>query len=351
MSRETSQWLNTMTLIGMTEQRGNAWHYRADDQGGEPNHYFGPIPVGDVERRLFNWEAVKVPVFVGLPASIETATTIDAAGNPVAVQQDETKMAIVNAATGKVFKYAGEGYAIHQYREWLLGTVSNLLGDTLVITSAGLLKDGAQAWVEVSVPETLHDSVTGVDYRTNLLAFTSHDSSLATTYGRTITMTVCDNTREAAAGEMGDQKAKVKHSKRSTLKLDETRNRLAILEQQSDDFLTEIHELAAWEVTDKQWFAFLDEFRPIPEADGRSKSIILRERDELVDMYRRDERAAQWRGTAFGVVQAVNTWAHHVATVKNVSRADRNAEGAITGRFAKLDTEVLNTLGKVLANN
>lgn len=350
MSRETSKWLNTNTLIGMTEQRGNAWHYRAADQGDEPNHYFGPIPVADVERRLFSWDAVKAPVFVGLPATIDTATTMDDNGNPIAMQQDPARTAIVNGSTGHVFKYAGEGYEIHQYREWLLGTVSNLLGDTLVITSAGLLRDGGQAWVEVSVPETLHDSVTGFDYRTNLLAFTSHDSSLATTYGRTITATVCDNTMSIAAGEMGSQKAKVKHSKRSALKLDDARNRLAILEQTSDEFLTELHELASWKVTDKQWFAFLDEFKPVPEADGRSKSIILRERDELVDMYRRDERASQWRGTAFGVMQAVNTWAHHVATVKNVSRADRNAEGAITGRFAKLDTEVLNTLTTVLAN-
>lgn len=33
MSSETSTWLNTSTLIGFTDQRGHAWHYRADDQG------------------------------------------------------------------------------------------------------------------------------------------------------------------------------------------------------------------------------------------------------------------------------------------------------------------------------
>ena len=27
MSQETSQWLNTRTLIGFTDKRGNAWHY------------------------------------------------------------------------------------------------------------------------------------------------------------------------------------------------------------------------------------------------------------------------------------------------------------------------------------
>ena len=63
MSQETSTWLNTRTLIGFTDQRGHAWHYRADDQGDEPNHYPGAVPVDDVHRRLFGWDAVTASVF------------------------------------------------------------------------------------------------------------------------------------------------------------------------------------------------------------------------------------------------------------------------------------------------
>lgn len=44
MSKETSTWLNTNVLIGFTDKRGHAWHYRAEDQTPEPNHYPGPIP-------------------------------------------------------------------------------------------------------------------------------------------------------------------------------------------------------------------------------------------------------------------------------------------------------------------
>ena len=39
MSRETLQHLNTNTLIGNTAHRGTAWHYRAEEQGEESNHY------------------------------------------------------------------------------------------------------------------------------------------------------------------------------------------------------------------------------------------------------------------------------------------------------------------------
>ncbi|WP_179220189.1 DUF932 domain-containing protein [Rhodococcus sp. NCIMB 12038] len=107
-----------------------------------------------------------------------------------------------------MFKVFSEGYEPHQYREWLLGAVSNLLGDTLVIASAGLLRQGGQAWVEVSVPETLHDGRTGFCYRPNLLAATSLDGSLATTYGRTVTATVCDNTMAIALGQARGQQVK-----------------------------------------------------------------------------------------------------------------------------------------------
>ena len=66
MSRETLHSLNTNTLIGNTNARGTAWHYRAEDQGEESNHYPGSIPVRDVERRLFDWEAVSRRVAVEL---------------------------------------------------------------------------------------------------------------------------------------------------------------------------------------------------------------------------------------------------------------------------------------------
>jgi hypothetical protein len=48
MSKETLQHLNANTLIGFTDKRGHAWHYRAEEQGDEPNHYLGAIPLGDV---------------------------------------------------------------------------------------------------------------------------------------------------------------------------------------------------------------------------------------------------------------------------------------------------------------
>ena len=58
----------------------------------------------------------------------------------------------------------------------LLTTVADLLDDDLVNNSVGLLRGGAIAWVEVSMPDTIA-SPDGVTFRPNLLATTSFDGS------------------------------------------------------------------------------------------------------------------------------------------------------------------------------
>lgn len=348
MSRETMQWLNTNTLIGFTDKRGTAWHYRASDQGAESNHYAGAIPVADVERRLFNWQALSVPVSVTLPATIDTMTSIDASGAMVRSVALPDRQAIAHSETGDVFGIFKSGYEIHQYREWLLNTVSTLLSDTLSIGSAGLLKAGALAWVSVEVPDTVR-TPEGVEFRPNLLATTSHDGSLSTTYKRVVTNVVCDNTHAVAMGEHGQQ-LKVKHSRYSQLKLASARDALSIIHTVADDFAAEVKALCEMAVSDKAWSGFLDAHVPLPEAKGRSLSMAENKRERLTQLWKSDNRVAPWRGTGWGVVQAVNTYAHHEGIVRGAERAERNMLRAVTGGIDTLDTDTISTLGKVLAN-
>ncbi len=210
MSKETLEYLASNVLIGMTSERGTAWWYRAEtDDANQSNHYDGPIPVADVQRRLFNWEAVKIPVLAQFPADMDTMVGLNDEGLPITNERIDGMVAVARSDNHHVFKIFTDGYEPHQYSEWLLGTVSNILGDTLKITSAGLLRQGGQAWVEVSVPETLHDNETGFDYRPNILACTSLDGSLSTTYARTITATVCDNTMAVALAGAADARLKI----------------------------------------------------------------------------------------------------------------------------------------------
>ena len=355
MSRETIEWLNTMTLIGNTDQRGSAWHYRAAGQGAEPNHYPGPIPVADVERRLFAWQAVERRVAVEFPATEETMTHLGEHGQPLrwAVQPDRKAVAPDDAEL--VMGMFKDGYKIHQYRQWLLTNVASIVGEDLAVSSAGLLRNRAVAWVEVSVPETI-TTPAGVAFRPNLLACTSFDGSLSTTYKRTVQLTVCDNTMGAALGERG-QAVKVRHSRNSLTRIADVREALAMVHETAESFTADVERLTASKVSGLEFRQVLEVMVPIADdATKRTRSNAVSKRQALAQLWEFDPRVAPWKNTAFGVLQAFNTWHHHEQNglsgdthdARRQARADRNALRAITGETEKDDAEVLAVLADLV---
>ena len=346
MSRETLTTLNISTLIGFTDKRGHAWHYRQEDQGEQSNHYPGAIPVADVTRRLFDFTAEARPVYVGVPADVERAQAIGPDGEPIAYLQVNDRRAITHSRTGQVFGLFTDGYTIHQFGEFLIESVSPLLSDTITIGSAGVLRQGAVAWVSVEAPENL-TTREGVEFRPNLLAATSHDGSLATTYKMVATNVVCDNTMSTALRERGPQ-YKLKHSRYSQMRLADARDALGLLEITADDFSTEVQALCEQTVTDAQWSAFLAATAPIPAKPGRAQTLAVTKQDSLRRLWNHDARVSPWARTAWGVVQAVNTHVHHEQTVRGASRAERNMLRAVTGGVDDLDRTTLTILDRIL---
>lgn len=340
MSRETSEWLNQNVLVGFTAKRGTAWHYRASDQGDESNHYEGAIPIEDVRRRLFFWDAL----------SAELTATVGDLVVPVTDRQ-----AIVRSDTGLVMGVFKSGYVIHQFNEWLLDTVGTILDDTLSIGSAGLLTGGSRAWVSVEVPDSVV-TPEGVEFRPNLIATTSHDGTLATTFKRIVTNVVCDNTHDLAMSETG-QAYKVKHSKYSKAKIADARDALAIIHNVGDEFEAQVKALCETEVTDKQWSAFVTQHFPLPtdEKNKRGMTVAEKGRETLTGLWNADPRVSPWKGTAWGVVQATNTYDHHFRQIRkagddaNARRAEVNMTNALDGKTAASDSATLATLYKVLA--
>ncbi|UGQ10536.1 DUF932 domain-containing protein [Yinghuangia sp. ASG 101] len=332
MSKETLEWLNANVLVGFTDKRGDAWHYRAGLQGTEPNHYAGPIPVEDVKRRLFGWKAVPTPIYV--PGT--TAGTFD---------EVPGRRAILRSDTGHVMGIFTDAYEPHAYEVWLLDTIGRLLDADLSIGSAGLLRGGAVAWVSVEVPETI-TTPEGVAFRPHLFGATSFDGSLATTFKRAVTNIVCDNTMAAGLAEHGQQ-IKIKHSRHSQLRLDEARDALNIVYEIADDFTAEVKRLCEATVTNREWAAFLDAHVELPDQPGRARTIAERKRDTLTRLWTHDIRVAPWKGTAYGVLQAVNTYTHHEQTVRGAQRAERNMLRAVTGGVDDLDHDTLTTLARV----
>jgi phage/plasmid-like protein (TIGR03299 family) len=246
------------------------------------------------------------------------------------------------------------GYLGHQYPEWLLDGPANLISTSkgeLGIGSAGLLKNRAVAWVSIEVPDSI-TTPEGIEFRPNLLACTSFDGSMATTYKRVVTAVVCDNTLSAGLSE-GGQVFRIKHSSGSGLKLAEAREALAIIYTVADEFAAEVAKLAAWKVETREFDLLLDAMVPVPEIPAgktttRGYTLATTKQDELRQLYNHDNRVTPWKGTALGVLQAFNTYEHHVANRRgSAHRAQVNMLRAVDGTTAAADSLVLATLAGI----
>lgn len=342
MSRETSEWLNSKVLVGFTEKRGKAWHYRK----GADNHYTGPVPVEDVHKRLFDWEAVEVPVMRA--HELESGLVL-----PEGVITGKKER--YHGKTGHSFGIFNADHQQHRYAEWLVEKVGTILDDDLQIGTAGLLRQGGQAWVQIESPDNV-EFAGGIKGRPFLLAYTSMDGSLATTYGGSVTSTVCDNTMTVARGEHGGYRKKYRHSKNATFNVSDVRDALGVVYGLADAFNDQVKELLETPVSPPTFEEIIESEFPGEKPVGSTKGTdwatwtkVQKRRDFVRDLYRFDERVAPWTGTAMGVWQAFNTYQQHeVAIRKNTDRVERNAGNMLKGETRKSDLSLLAKLGELV---
>ena len=98
------------------------------------------------------------------------------------------------------------------------------------------------------------------------------------------------------------------------------------------------------------WLKTLDIMIPQAGLDA-SKAAQTRtsNRRQAVDaLYQNNAMVSDWKGTAFGAVQAFNTFAHHGQSVRGSSRVERVFDRVIRGDMAASDGNVLTALEKVL---
>lgn len=329
MGTETSEWYNTQILVGMTDERGHAWHFKKDSQGLEPNHYPQGIPVADVHRRLFNWQAVKKPIY------FESATG--------GIEQAHNRVAVIRSDNSQLLGVFSPSYSTHQFDDWLIKNLENMVDDDIVVGSAGLLKGGEVAWVSLEMPQSI-EIAEGFKIRPHLLATTSHNGSIATTYKKVTTFVVCDNTYAVALGENGESYS-IRHSKYSTMRIQDAREALGIVHKMTDEMSRHINKLLSIQVSDDKFERILKTV--VPEPLVPAKMAVTRadnKREVLRSMWAGDARVAPWRGSGLGVVQAFNTYNHHKAgTDKN--RIERNMMNTLNGAGTKSDNQILQLLG------
>jgi phage/plasmid-like protein (TIGR03299 family) len=417
MSVHTTEYLHDNIVVGgvkglETDDKGNdigwrtaAWWRNIAMEaerianGQRPSHYAGSIPIGMIRRDLFGWTALdgvmKCTVELFIPGDHPASKT---PGKDETVQVQftvpEYKGVIrsdkliecyledrMEFASETVMNVASATFATDSLAEVLIDNTANIMDESpgdLVVTGAGVLKWGKVGYLEVSVPETFHNKLTGIDYRPNLLGSTSFDGSVATRWDRTVTNVVCDNTHQYALSQSGEKTGsfKVRRTKNFSEMLKGAREALGLIDQTKTEFDTAIEEWAKQPVSEKNFIDWMDIIVPIPELKEKlvtvksiqgevqipkvstnALTIAMNKRDQLEDLWNNDPRVSPWKGTKLGIVQLGNTWNHHFAVTKGAKSFDGNklqarVEGnmlkVMDGTFAKADVKFIDAIDKVL---
>lgn len=358
MSQETSEWHLTNFLYGYADTRGLPWWENDElrqQLGLETNIYPGAIPVKDVLSRLFHWQAEEAPAAYLRPASFEDCDFIYD-GQPFRVVVDPLRKAIVPSDSDYNFSFFKQGFQIHQYSEWLIDNVAGLVGTNrheLQIGSAGLLKQRAQAWTCLGLPEWIK-TPEGFTFAPNIILYTSLDGTFSSAAILTAQAAICDNTLFMARTEASKTGRiyNIRHSKNSGFRVADAREALGIVEQASEDFAADIKGLAEWDVTEKDWDSLLDVLVPIPVGGKttQGETMAKNKRDQISALYVSDPRVSPWKGTALGALQAFNTYEQHEKGIRvGQDRPELNMAKVLKGESAKHDAEVLNSLRLVTA--
>ena len=324
MSSQTQEWLNKNILVGMTDERGHAWHR----QNGGENSFSGPIPIERVRTLLDQYAAEDVALTKATDGSLIPGFK-----------------AIARKDNGHVYKIFSSGYQIHDYSAWLVDSVGDLMDsvtEDLVIANAGGLDGGAVAFVQMQLPETFKAAM-GVEFRTNLTAISSLNGKFKTKYKLINQNIVCDNTLTMGLSE-DSLSAGFKHTAKSLGNIERLRDKLAIgfITEAADRFAAEVEALGAIKVDDKQWSDFLALHVEITdETKGATLTRREHEREDLNQIYNFDEMAAPWKGTGYGMYQATNTYNHWRSMVRGAEREERNYLNAIGKQTENADREII----------
>ena len=159
-------------------------------------------------------------------------------------------MAIVRDFDSHVFFVASDRYVPMQYGDMMSLFRDFVVAGDMELETAGLLKDGAVAWVLAKFTDDykLGDEV----LRPRVLIYTSHDGSLVTEAKCVEERVVCHNTLTIARSENGAS-FRIKHSRKDKKSaILEAKKAVGLFKAQTDKFHASAHLLAETRIQDRQ---------------------------------------------------------------------------------------------------
>ena len=337
MSRETLTHLNTQTLIGYTSKRGQAWHYRAEHQGAEPNHYEHAVPVADVRRRLFSL----VPGRGRRPGGHHRRHRCPD------LHRRRRGRRSSGPDTGAILGIFRTGYKVHDYDQWLITQRRRHPGRR----PAHRLRRSA-AWGSGRLgpgrdgrhPQRRRGRVPAVPDRHHLTGRQHRHHLPDRRPGRGLRQHPLrrpQHRRHPGQGPPLPQQPGQARRRSATRSASCTRSPTTSPPRSSGS-PTRPSPTRSGPGSSPPTAA---PTTPRP-ASGPSPPAGSRP-TQLDRLWNHDQRVTPWRGTAYGVLAAANTYAHHLAPVRGATRAERNAERLVTGKVHDLDRHTLQVLATV----
>lgn len=247
---------------------------------------------------------------------------------PTGVTEVATHKATYRSDTGAVLGVVGSDYVPHQPADLIelaRLTVDAAPGDAHVEV-LGSLRGGRTVFITIALPNEV--TIAGDVHMPRLVWATSMDGTLATRGVTTMVRAVCMNTIRASFRSARTSWA-ARHTSDLRGRAADARAALELAWKVSDTFRVEVEELTRQVVTDRQADEVISALWPDdPKATDRTRNTAARRRSEVRSMYRADPRVG-WRGTAYGVIQAVSTW----ELWESPRRGDRG-EQILTGLFS-----------------
>ena len=294
-----------------------------------------------------NEENARFVPWHGLGVSVEEAPTskeaIELAGlnwkvesKPVFNEKNEEIpgfIANTRNTDGKVFGIVSNRYNIVQ-NEDAFSFTDSLIGDGVRYETAGSLREGKTVWLLAKMPERkiLGDKIDPYICFTN-----SHDGFGAVKVCMTPIRVVCNNTLNFALNS-ASRMWSTRHIGDMQTKLQEAKITLF----HADEYMKELNNtaevLADKKVTESEMEAVFDAIYPIKEDDSnRKKNNVLDLKENFFRCYNMED-IAQFKGTAWGVVNAVSDLVCHYAPARMTEKYQENNWGKIMTGHPMMDS-------------
>lgn len=289
----------------------------------------------EVETMMYTRE----PVWHGLGTKVdESPTSADALRlsgldwtveqRPVFMRGVQTPIpnykANVRNTDGTVLGIVTDRYTIVQNNDAFSWTDS-LIGGGVRYETAGSLKGGRKIWLLAKMPSA---KVAGDEVEPYLCFTNTHDGSGAVKVCMTPVRVVCANTLNLAL-RTASRSWSMKHVGNLEDKLYEARVTLELADRYMLELDEQAQRLANVTVTDEKLMKLLEEMFPCKEdATERQKNTVKTAKDEFMICYFMPD-LAKFRGTAWGVVNAMADMVDHSKPQRNTQNYRENNWGRI----------------------